>query len=175
MKITKLFNLIQLLLMLTFSISCTSNRNIAKSRIALKMPTLIDVKKFKNELPLTGLNSLRKNAKKQGFLTPGLNYFFIIDTNGHVVHDKLSTQDAFRYKFFETYIKEKFIMYQWYPAFYSNTKEKLTTSVGLSIYEIPGTHIFSITIKLFGLINKEKLDDVQDERNLIYKFKIRSE
>jgi hypothetical protein len=135
------------------------------------MPKLVEMTRFKSELPLKELKTLRDHFKKQGSAMPAFNYFFSIDKNGDVVSGKFDGSNNNQLIFFDSYINNIFNKYKWYPAFYSNTKEKLRTAVNMSIYDHKGD-IFKVSIRLMYLLDKEKIEDIVFEKNLIYEIEI---
>lgn len=177
MKTIKIFISIYLLFFLSFCISCKTSYPkkhppTAATRINLQMPKLVDMKKFKGELPLDELKILRSSAKEYGYVTPVLNYFFSIDKNGNVVNGKFDSSNNKRVDFFNFYVNNTFSTYKWYPAFYSDTKEKLRVTAKMSIYDNQEENVFEVSIRLVYLPDKEKIEDILLEKNLIYRFKI---
>lgn len=152
---------------------CNSQKPVL-SRINLQMPKFVDLKKFKNQIPIAELNSFRSYAKAEKRLTPLLNYHFTIDQDGNIRDGKFDNPHADRSSFFITYIENVFNTYKWHPAFYTGNKQhKLRSMVKMSIYDNSDKNVFEITFRLSHLPDKERVQDILDERNLIYRFKIR--
>jgi len=71
------------------------------------------------------------------------------------------------------YFKNIFTTYKWHPAYYSNTNERLTASVEMSIYSPKQNDIFEISFRLIYLPDKENIQDIVGENNLIDRFRIK--
>lgn len=174
MKSIKFFFFIYFLLF----VSCKTTSSLQKTnrtvntRLNLKMPKLLDVKRFKKELPLTRLKALQCDFKQKGIVTPGIDYVFIIDTVGNVVDGKFYDSNDKELEFFDVYVHHIFDTYKWSPAIYTNTAEKVKAAVKLSIYQDWDTNVFEVSIRLIYLPDREKIQDILDEKNLIYKFEI---
>ncbi len=78
-----------LTLFILISISaCAPKIPKAQTRLNLKMPSLLDMKRFRSDLPLVQLRDIRSKAKEDEILTPNLTYSFIINENGDVISGK---------------------------------------------------------------------------------------
>ena len=138
------------------------------------MPKLVDFKKFKNEIPIDSLKSLSDYANRKGYGMPLLIYHFSIDTAGNVVNGKWGKEYNNFTNFFKSYINKVFNTYKWLPANYDKKKKEMLRSVAyFSITEDDNRRFFEVSIRLTYLPNKERVQDILEEKNLIYHFKIR--
>lgn len=142
----------------------------ALSRQNLKMPALVNFEEFKRKLPVKDLRDFRRpDSGMQAF-----KYFFVIDSTGNVVDGNLDKSEDPNFNSLKKYIEGSFSHYKWHPAYYKfNVSEKLRTVLSLSIYDVPDKNVFEIAVRLEYIQGKEKLDDIFEEKNLIYKVKIR--
>lgn len=165
-------------LFLTFFIlisisACTPRIPNVQTRLNLKMPILLDLKRFKSELPFKELRILKLKARQEQILMPNLSYSFIINQKGDVVNgkynDKNWIEDFFSLK---EYYHNVFEKYKWKPAVYKNTEEILSVMAEMNIYDNPERNRFELSIRLIYLVDKEKdkLDEINDQKNLIYSF-----
>src|SRR5215217_3414122 len=171
MKLIKLFSSICLLFFLSFYTSCKSSYpkkhlQKASSRIYLKMPKLVDQKKVKSELPINELKGMLKDAKGHGYAMSPLNYSFKIDKMGNIQNGRLDVSSNKPVKSVDSYFKKIFTAYKWYPAYYSNTNERLTALVEMSIYSPKQNDSFEVSFRLIYLPDKENIQDVESEKNL---------
>lgn len=150
--------------------ACNSSKHTTISRQQLKMPRLIEFENFKNELPVVDLKSFRVKARTDQLF----NYFFTIDKNGNVIDGKFDQSADVNFNFLRSYVTNTFNHYKWRPAYYDvKEREELKSVLKLSIYDNPDKKILNISIRLMYLPGKEKLDNIFEQRNLIYKIIIK--
>ena len=148
-------------------LSC-NNYKTALSRQNLKMPRLTQFKRFKEQIPTNDLKNSRNGTDRL------FTYFFVVDTSGNVVDGRFPDAKQDSSGFLKTYLKNVFDKCHWTSAYYNYGKrEKLQSVLKLAVYDNPQNKEFDISIRLVYLPEKEKLGDIFEERNLVYRFKIR--
>lgn len=156
-------------ILLTLLIACKA-RKPAGSRQHLKMPELVNAGKFKHELPIDNLKNLRSIVKTAQLF----NYFFVVDKDGNVAEGRYDWPKDTDSTFLVSYIETVFNKYKWRPAYYRFDKGvKLKSVLKLSIYNSPNNPFYDISIRLVHLSEKEKVEDIFEEKNLIYKWRVK--
>lgn len=178
MRLTEFFLCICLLFILSLCISCKTSfpkkyPSQATTRIYLQMPKLVDRQKIKSEFPINELKKMQMDAKEHGYAMSPLNYSFKIDKTGNILDGRINVSNNKPGDTVNSYFKNKFITYKWYPAYYSHTNERLTALVEMSIYSPKQNDIFEVSFRLIYLPDKENIQDIVSEKNLISRFRIR--
>lgn len=178
MKIIKFFPLFFFSLLLSFCISCRTSYpkkypTQAITRIYLQMPKLLDQKKIKSEFPINELKNAQMYAKEHGYAMSPLNYRFKIDKTGNILDGRFDISNNKPGDPVTSYFNNIFLTYKWHPAYYSHTNERLSALVEMSVYSLKQNEIFEVSFRLIYLPDKENIQDILSEKNLIYKFKIR--
>lgn len=152
--------------LLVCTTSCLNRQFVTGSY--LKMPKLIDYRKFKVELPTDSLKLLRAYMKSQGHkFPPLLEYAFTIDTLGNVVNGQLIGPYDGPTKFFESYVENIFNNYKWRPTLYGNKKLRIKATMMMTIdYQ---RHICEVLIKLVELPDIISEKYISGEKDIIYK------
>lgn len=133
----------------------------------------MDPKKAKIELTITKLKDILKDGKEHGYAMSPLNYSFEIDKTGNIHNARFDVSSNKLRDPVDSYFKNIFTTYKWYPAYYSNTNERLTALVEMSIYSPKQNDMFEVSFRLIYLPEKENIQDIELEKNLIYRFIIK--
>lgn len=171
----KLFSILLFSFALMVCTSCCLLNRRSVTEPHMKMPKLIDYRKFKLELPTDSLELLRRYMQSRGHkFPPFIEYCFTIDTLGNVVNGQLIGPYEGPTKFFESYIENIFNNYKWQPALYGIKKlEKIRVNAIIMMtcdYQSP---IFEVLIKLVNLPDKKPVDRyIPGEKDIIYKTRI---
>lgn len=178
MKIINFFLLACFLLVLSFCISCRTSypKNYptqAFTRMYLQMPKLVDQNKIKSEFPINELKKMQMYAKQHGYAMSPLNYRFKIDKTGNVLDGMFDLSNNKPGDPVSLYFKNIFPSYKWHSAHYSHTNERLSALVEMSVYSLNHKDTFEVSFRLIYLLDKENIQDILSEKNLICKFKIR--
>nr|WP_068892564.1 hypothetical protein [Pedobacter panaciterrae] len=137
------------------------------------MPKPVDQNKIKSEFPINELKKAQVYAKQHGYAMSPLNYRFEIDKTGNILDGRFDASNNKPGDPVNLYFNNIFPTYKWHPAYYSHTNERLSALVEMSIYSLKQNDIFEVSFRLIYLPDKENIQDILSEKNLIYKFKIR--